>query len=81
MDPTVGHTRLPSSGPVGDRSLDIIEAAASPDISYPLGWEAEQPLQGPYGRLARSLTVCAVRDDGLAGQWLDMVEAAANIAA
>jgi hypothetical protein len=41
MDPTVGHTRLPSSGPVGDRSLDIIEAAANPDISYPLGWEAE----------------------------------------
>jgi hypothetical protein len=25
--------------------LDMIEAAANPDISYPLGWEAEQPLQ------------------------------------
>jgi len=26
----------------------MTEATVNPDISYPLGWEAEQPLQGPW---------------------------------
>jgi len=30
------------------QSLDMTEATVNPDISYPLGWEAEQPLQGPW---------------------------------
>jgi len=43
--------------------LDMAKAAANPDISYPLGWEAEQPLQGAWV-VASSEAILAVTIGG-----------------